>query len=182
MILLSQDLLSLVWQYTCYLTQSLLLLTWLGPDPSQASIIEAQTVHSLRPQCLDMKHLAGRNRAFGIVVADRLQEPLFMVSVLADRTELDLLLRESKLMGNMIYMVHRPKGMWTRGMNNQAGFLIASDMLCICEAILVGHLLHLLQVATDSNRLVWLYAAILLLAAPLMLIQQPLLAGDGLRI
>jgi len=129
-----------------------------------------------------MKHLAGRNRAFGIVVVDRMQESRFMISVLADRTEFDLLLRESKPTENKMYMIHQPMEVWTRDMNNQAGFLIVSDMLTTCGAILVGHILHLLQVETDSNRLVLLHAAIQLLAEPLMPMKQTLLTGDGLCI
>jgi hypothetical protein len=67
-------------------------------------------------------------------------------------------------------------------MNDPAGFLIASDMLCTYQAILVGHILYLLQVVTDSNRFFLLQAAILLLAAPLMSMQQLFLAGDGTTI
>jgi hypothetical protein len=145
-------------------------------------IIEVQTVHSLRSQCVDVKHLAGRSRTFDIVVSDPQQKSPFEISILVDRTELCLSLRERKSMRNMTYMIHQPREVWTRDMNDPAGFLIASDMLCTYQAILVGHILYLLQVVTDSNRFFLLQAAILLLAAPLMSMQQLFLAGDGTTI
>jgi hypothetical protein len=77
-------------------------------------------------------------------------------------------------------MVHHPNEECAPAMNDLSDYLIARGEAHMSQAIYVGHLLYVLQVATDSHSFFFLPTIIILLTAPFMLREQPILAGHRL--